>query len=79
MPIPKVAELAWRLQQMVKCRHVTGEDCSVMKLYLPSLEKLDKVLDQSPAYGEVTSVVQGTPVPPWDLPPPGDGAHGSIV
>lgn len=50
-----------------------------MKVHLPGLKELDKVLDQFLAYGETTSIVQSTPVPPRDLLLPGDGAHGSSV
>ena len=69
--LPKVAELARRLPQVVECHRVTGEDCFVLKLHLPGLDQLDEVLDQFLAHGQTTtSIVQSTPVPPRRLPLP---------
>lgn len=67
--LPKVAELARALPQVVECHRVTGEDCFVLKVYLPSIQRLDEVLDQFLAYGQTTTnIVQSTPVPPRGLP-----------
>jgi Lrp/AsnC family leucine-responsive transcriptional regulator len=78
--LPKVADLARRMPQVVECHRVTGEDCFVIKVYLTGLDQLDTVLDQFLAYGQTTtSIVQSTPVPPRDLPLPdavGDGSSG---
>lgn len=69
--LPQVADLARRMPQVVECHRVTGEDCFVVKLYLPALEQLDEVIDQFLAHGQTTtSLVQSTPVPPRDLPLP---------
>lgn len=69
--LPKVVELARRLPQVVECHRVTGEDCFVLKVYLPGLDQLDDVLDQFLAYGQTTtSLVQSSPVPPRGLPLP---------
>ena len=69
--LPKVAELAQRLPQVVECHRVTGEDCFVLKVYLPGLDQLDEVLDQFLAFGQTTtSIVQSTPVPSRGLPLP---------
>lgn len=79
--LPKVAELARALPQVVECHRVTGEDCFVMKVHLPALDGLDEVLDRFLAFGQTTtSIVQSTPVPPRGLPLPGeDGAGVSTV
>ena len=70
--LPKVAELARRLPQVVECHRITGEDCFVLKVYLPGLDQLDEVLDQFLAFGQTTtSIVQSTPVAPRGLPLPG--------
>lgn len=70
--LPKVAELARRLPQVVECHRITGEDCFVLKVYLPGLDQLDEVLDQFLVYGQTTtSIVQSTPVAPRGLPLPG--------
>lgn len=69
--LPKVAELARKLPQVVECHRVTGEDCFVLKVHLPGLDRLDEVLDQFLAFGQTTtSIVQSTPVPPRGLPLP---------
>ena len=69
--LSKVAELARRMPQVVECHRVTGEDCFVMKVFLPGLDQLDEVIDQFLAYGQTTtSIVQSTPVPPRGLPLP---------
>jgi Lrp/AsnC family leucine-responsive transcriptional regulator len=69
--LSKVAALAQRLPQVVECHRVTGEDCFVMKVFLPGLDQLDEVLDQFLAYGQTTtSIVQSSPVPPRGLPLP---------
>ena len=71
--LPKIAELARSLPQVVECHRVTGEDCFVLKLYLPSINELDQVLDQLLTYGQTTtSIIQSTPVPSRSLPLPGD-------
>jgi Lrp/AsnC family leucine-responsive transcriptional regulator len=73
--LAKVAELARRLDEVVECHRVTGEDCFVLKVYLPALEQLDGVLDQFLAYGQTTtSIVQSSPVPLRGLPLPGEGS-----
>ncbi len=70
--LPKVAELARRLPQVVECHRITGEDCFMLKVYLPGLDQLDEVLDQFLVYGQTTtSIVQSTPVAPRGLPLPG--------
>lgn len=69
--LPNIAELAASLPQVVECHRVTGEDCFIMKVYLDSLDNLDKILDQFLVYGQTTtSIVQSTPVPPRYLPLP---------
>ena len=70
--LPKVAELAATLPQVVECHRITGEDCFILKVYLDSLDNLDVILDQFLVYGQTTtSIVQSTPVHPRHLPLPG--------
>jgi Lrp/AsnC family leucine-responsive transcriptional regulator len=65
----KIAELAQAMPEVVECHRVTGEDCFILKTYLPALEDLDAVLDRFLAFGQTTtSLVQSTPVPPRALP-----------
>lgn len=69
--LPKIAELAASLPQVVECHRITGEDCFILKVRLDSLDNLDVILDQFLAYGQTTtSLVQSTPVAPRYLPLP---------
>ena len=69
--LPKVAELARRLPQVVECHRVTGEDCFILKVFLPGLDQLDEIIDKFLAHGQTTtSIVQSTPVPSRGLPLP---------
>src|SRR5579863_7585768 len=71
--LPKIPELAASMPQVVECHRITGEDCFIIKVYLDSLDNLDKILDQFLVYGQTTtSIVQSTPVPPRYLPLPGE-------
>jgi Lrp/AsnC family leucine-responsive transcriptional regulator len=71
--LPKIAELARSLPEIVECHRVTGEDCFVLRVYLPSIDALDGMLDRFLAYGQTTtSIIQSTPVPLRGLPLPGE-------
>ena len=71
--LPKIAELAASMPQVVECHRITGEDCFILQVRLESLDNLDLILDQFLAYGQTTtSIVQSTPVPLRHLPLPGD-------
>src|SRR5262245_41780419 len=67
--LPKVAELARCLPEVVECHRITGEDCFIVKAHFPAIDQLDRLLDQFLVYGlTTTSIVQSTPVP-LRLPP----------
>jgi Lrp/AsnC family leucine-responsive transcriptional regulator len=71
--LPKIAELARSLPEVAVCHRVTGEDCFVLRVYLPSIDALDGVLDRFLAHGQTTtSIIQSTPVPLRGLPLPGE-------
>ncbi|MGB6486199.1 MAG: Lrp/AsnC family transcriptional regulator [Steroidobacteraceae bacterium] len=71
--LPKIAELAVSLPQVVECHRITGEDCFILKVGLDSLDNLDVILDQFLVYGQTTtSIVQSTPVAARNLPLPGE-------
>jgi len=62
--LPKVAELAQSMPQVVECHRITGEDCFIMKIHIDALENLDRILDRFLVYGQTTtSIVQSSPVP----------------
>lgn len=61
--LPKIAELAQQVPEVVECYRVTGEDCFILKIYLPSLDQLDQLLDAFLLYGTTTtSLIQSSPV-----------------
>jgi Lrp/AsnC family leucine-responsive transcriptional regulator len=67
----KIAELAKAIPEVVECHRVTGEDCFVLKVHLPAIDQLDRVLDRFLMHGmTTTSVVQSSPVPLRPLPIP---------
>ncbi len=62
--LPRVAELALQIPEVVECHRVTGEDCFVLKVYIPAIEQLDRLLDSFLFYGATTtSIIQSSPVP----------------
>lgn len=62
--LPKLADLARSIPEVVECHRVTGEDCFVLKVYLPSLDQLDRILDRFLLHGTTTtSLIQSSPVP----------------
>lgn len=62
--LPKIAELARSISEVVECHRVTGEDCFILKVYIPSLDQLDRILDSFLAHGSTTtSLIQSSPVP----------------
>ena len=62
--LPKIAELAERLPEVVLCDRISGEDCFLIKLHVRSMEHLEEVLDQFLLFGQTTSsFVVGSPVP----------------
>lgn len=70
--LPKIAELADKMPEVVECHRITGEDCFILKVYLEELDALDRVLDRFLAHGQTTtSLIQSSPVPPRGLPLPG--------
>lgn len=70
--LAKIAELAQAIPEVVECHRVTGEDCFILKVHLPAIDQLDRLLDRFLVYGTTTtSIIQSSPVPlrPLPLPP----------
>lgn len=62
--LPKIAQLAERLPEVVLCDRVSGDDCFLMRLHVRSMRHLEELLDQFLAFGQTTSsFVVATPVP----------------
>ncbi|MGH3762616.1 Lrp/AsnC family transcriptional regulator [Actinophytocola sp.] len=73
--LPKIAELARSTPQVSECHRVSGEDCFLIKVHVPSVEELEGVLDAFLLFGQTTSsFVVATPVAPR---PPGLGQQAS--
>ena len=62
--LPRVAELAQQIPEVVECYRITGEDCFILKAHVPAMDQLDRILDRFLLYGSTTtSIVQSSPVP----------------
>src|SRR6266702_629577 len=71
--LSKIAELAQQIPEVVECHRVTGEDCFVLKAYIPAIDQLDRLLDCFLLYGSTTSsLIQSSPVPLRPPPLPED-------
>lgn len=69
--LPRIAELARSIPEIVECHRITGEDCFILKVHLPAMEQLDRLLDRFLLYGTTTtSIIQSSPVPSRGLPLP---------
>ncbi len=61
--LPQIADLAQHIPEVVECHRVTGDDCFILKVYLPSIDQLDRILDAFLLYGTTTtSLIQSSPV-----------------
>ena len=73
--LPRVAELAQQIPEVVECHRVTGEDCFMLKVYIPAIDQLDRLLDSFLLYGATTtSIIQSSPVPLRPPPLPEDAS-----
>src|SRR5213082_4196664 len=62
--LPRIAELAQQIPEVVECHRVTGEDSFILKVHLPALDQLDILLDNFLLYGTTTtSLIQSSAVP----------------
>lgn len=71
--LPRIAELAQQIPEVVECYRVTGEDCFVLKVHIPAIDQLDRLLDSFLLYGSTTTtIIQSSPVPLRPPPLPED-------
>ena len=69
--LQKVAELAVETPEVVECHRITGDDCFLLKVHIPGVDRLETILDRFLPYGQTTtSIVQSSPVPTRALPLP---------
>jgi Lrp/AsnC family leucine-responsive transcriptional regulator len=72
--LSRIAELARSIPEVVECHRVTGEDCFILKVHIPAMDQLDRLLDRFLIYGSTTtSIIQSSPVPLRAI-PVGEGA-----
>jgi len=55
--LPKIVELAQQVSEVVECHRVTGEDCLVLKVHIPAIDQLDRLLDDFLLYGSTTTTI----------------------
>ena len=71
--LSRIAELAQQIPEVVECHRVTGEDCFILKVHIPAIDQLDRLLDCFLLYGlTTTSIIQSSPVPLRPPPLPED-------
>lgn len=69
--LSQVAELARRIPEVVECHRITGDDCFILKVHIPAMDQLDRLLDRLLLHGTTTTtIIQSSPVPPRPLPLP---------
>jgi Lrp/AsnC family transcriptional regulator, leucine-responsive regulatory protein len=67
--LARVAAVAAETPEVVECDRITGEDCFLMKIHVPAVDRLEDVLDRFLLYGQTTSsILVSSPVPRRDLP-----------
>ncbi|MEZ4860106.1 MAG: Lrp/AsnC family transcriptional regulator [Caldilineaceae bacterium] len=69
--VAKIAEVAQGIPEIVECHCVIGEDSFILKVHLPDLAQLDRVLNHFLLYGTTTTaLIQSSPVQSRALPLP---------
>ncbi len=63
--LAKIAALAEATPEVSECHRISGEDCFLLQVHVPSIQDLESVLDQFLNHGQTTSsFVVATPVEP---------------
>lgn len=63
--IPKIIKVAERIPEISECHRISGEDCLLLKVHVPAIEALERILDQLLVHGQTTSsFVVSTPIEP---------------
>jgi Lrp/AsnC family leucine-responsive transcriptional regulator len=63
--LTRVVELADSVPEVSECHRISGEDCFLMKVHVPSIQALEAVLDRFLMHGQtISSFVVSTPVAP---------------
>jgi Lrp/AsnC family transcriptional regulator, leucine-responsive regulatory protein len=71
--IPRVIAVAKEMPEVHECHRIAGEDTFLLKVYVPTSEALEKVVDSlTPYVATTTMLVFSTPVGRRNLAPPED-------
>lgn len=63
--LAKVEQLARQVTEVSECHRISGEDCLLLRVHVPTIESVEGVLDQFLLYGQTTSsFIVSSPVPP---------------
>ena len=69
--LQRIADVAHAIPEVVECHRITGEDCFILKVHLPAIDQLDRILDRFLLSGTTTtSIVQSSPVSLRSVPLP---------
>lgn len=69
--LSQIIRLAQETPEVVECHRITGEDCFILKVRIPAMDQLDRLLDSFLQYGRTTTlIIQSSPVPPRSVPLP---------
>ena len=61
--LAQIVELARAIPEVAECHRITGEDCFLMKVHIPAMDQLDRILDCFLVCGSTTtSIIQSSPV-----------------
>src|SRR4051794_17339897 len=67
--LPRIAEIARDVPEVIECQRITGDDCFLLSLRLRSLDDLEGILDRFVLFGQTTtSIVHSWPVPARGVP-----------
>ena len=67
--VSRIAELAQNTPEVVECHRISGEDCFLLRLQIPAIDRLEELLDRFGPYGRTnSSFVVSTPVAPRAVP-----------
>ena len=62
--LSRIAAVAEAIPEVAECHRITGEDCFILKVHLPAMDQLDRILDRFLFHGTTTtSIIQSSPVP----------------
>jgi Lrp/AsnC family leucine-responsive transcriptional regulator len=63
--LTRIMELAHGVPEVSECHRISGEDCFLIKVHVPSIQSLEAVLDRFLMHGQTTSsFIVSTPVEP---------------